>query len=78
MFAAYNPGSVMSKLTAAAGISHTEFWGAMVKKALGRIPKGQMKLWALIQINFKSIQYSIDFIVYTLYYLIKTIYEKPP
>ena len=46
VFAAYNPGSVMSKLTAAAGISHTEFWGAMVKKALGRIPESQMKLGA--------------------------------
>merc|ERR1712106_385170 len=46
VFAAYNPGSVMSKLTAAAGISHAEFWGAMVKKALVRIPKSQMKLGA--------------------------------
>ena len=46
VFAAFNPGSVMSKLTSAAGISHQEFWGAMVKKALGRVPNSNMKMGA--------------------------------
>lgn len=46
VFAAFNPGSVMSKLTGAAGISHQEFWGAMVKKALGRVTNSKMKMGA--------------------------------
>ena len=36
VFAAFNPGSVMTKLTNAAGISHQEFWGSMLKQALAR------------------------------------------
>ena len=36
VFAAFNPGSVMTKLTNAAGISHQEFWGSMIKQALAR------------------------------------------
>jgi len=36
VFAAFNPGSVMTKLTNAAGISHNQFWGSMVTKVVDR------------------------------------------
>jgi len=43
VFAAFNPGSIMSKLTTAAGISHREFWGSMVNKALSRLAEAQRR-----------------------------------
>ena len=36
VFAAFNPGSVMTKLTTGAGISHQQFWGEAVRRALAR------------------------------------------
>ena len=36
VFAAFNPGSVMTKMTLGAGISHRQFWGAMVRKGIAR------------------------------------------
>ena len=36
VFAAFNPGSVMTKLTTAAGISHSQFWSSMLRRALSR------------------------------------------
>ena len=54
VFAAFNPGSVMSKLTGAAGISHQEFWGAIVKKTLGRVPNSKMKKGAYCRLKSKT------------------------
>ena len=36
VFAAFNPGSIMTKLTEESGISHKEFWSAMVRNVLQR------------------------------------------
>ena len=36
VFAAFNPGSIMTKLTEASGISHKEFWSAMIRNVLQR------------------------------------------
>ena len=36
VFAAFNPGSVMTKMTEGAGICHQDFWGTMVRRGLAR------------------------------------------